>query len=94
MNELPVPPVAEADNLARELVRVWAAGGRQCVSIEIGLWSDPAAWGLLLVDLARHIANAYEQQDARDRRETLERIRTAFDAEWETPTDEPTGEIM
>jgi hypothetical protein len=51
-------------------------------------WSDPAAWGLLLVDIARHASLAYERE-GRDRAETLARIREGFDAEWSSPTDEP-----
>ena len=91
MKELPVPSAAIADASARELARVWAAGGEQHVSLAAGLWTDPGAWGLLLVDLARHVANAYEQTEGRDRAEVLARIRDAFDAEWQTPTDSPTG---
>jgi hypothetical protein len=79
VSELPVPPLAAADRNARELVRVWAASGRQHVSIATGLWSDPAAWGLLLVDLARHAANAYEQTEGRKASEVLARIKAAFD---------------
>ena len=91
MKELPVPSAAKDDASSRELARVWAAGGRQHVSLETGLWTDPAAWGLLLVDLARHVANAYEQTEGRDPVDVLTRIRDAFDAEWNTPPDSPTG---
>jgi len=91
MKELSVPPAARADSAARELARVWAAGGEQHVSLEIGLWPDPGAWGLLLVDLARHVANAYEQTQGHDASDVLARIREAFDAEWQTPTDSPSG---
>jgi hypothetical protein len=45
----------------------------------------------MLVDLAKHVANAYEQVDGRDRDETLARIKAGFDAEWDHATDEPTG---
>ncbi len=51
-------------------------------------WKDPAAWGLTLVDVARHAANAYEKE-GRDRDVTLKRIREAFDAEWFNPTNTP-----
>jgi len=95
MKELPVPPAARTDSAARELARVWAAGGEQHVSLEIGLWPDPAAWGLLLVDLARHVANAYERTKGQDASasDVLARIREAFDAEWEAPTDSPSGGV-
>ena len=91
MKELPVPAAAKSDASARELARVWAAGGKQHVSLATGLWSDPGAWGLLLVDLARHVANAYEEMEGRDPSQVLARIRDAFDVEWQNPTDTPSG---
>lgn len=85
--ELPVPPAAAQSESARELARVWAADGRQEVVILTDVWEDPAAWGLVLVDLARHVARAYAEQKGRDESETLRRLRSAFDAEWATPTE-------
>jgi len=92
-HELPIPEPALADPRARELVRVWAARGAQHVSIATGLWKDPGAWGIALVDLARHIARAYELT-GQDGKAALERIRAGFDAEWSHPTDEPTGGLV
>jgi hypothetical protein len=40
----------------------------------------------MLVDVARHAANAYERE-GRDRKEVLARIRQFFEAEWASPTD-------
>lgn len=88
-HELPVPPAAERDDRARELVRVWAAGGVQHVVLATGLWSDPAAWGLVLVDLARHAARSYASGDPDEEARVRDRIRQAFDAEWTHPTDSP-----
>ena len=76
-----------------ELVRVWIAGGNQHVSLSGNLWPDPAAWGLLLVDLAKHVASAYKDQ-GRDYEEALRRVRAGMDAEWSHPTDEPTGNTI
>ena len=45
------------------------------------------------VDLARHVANAYEQLEAHDIDEVLALIRLGFEAEWESPTDEVEGEV-
>lgn len=91
--ELDIPPLAKVDPQAAEIARIWAAGGKQHVSLRTGMWDDPAAWGIMLVDLARHAANAYEQSDGRKRVEVLRRIREYFDAEWESPTDEATGSV-
>jgi hypothetical protein len=94
MHELPVPPAASEDPRAIELLRVWAAGGQQHVSLATNLWQDPAAWGLMLVDLAKHVASAYKQTDGRDPSEVLNRIRQGFDAEWSDATDTPTGALL
>jgi len=71
-----------------ELVRIWIVDGNQHVSISGNLWRDPAAWGLMLVDLAKHIANAYAQH-GEDREAMLKRILAGVLAEIESPTDEP-----
>jgi hypothetical protein len=91
--ELPIPPAAQADRGAAEITRVWTARGEQHVSVRTGLWEDPAAWGLMLVDLARHVANAYQQQEGRSREEVLRRIREGLDAEWNSPTGRAEGEL-
>jgi hypothetical protein len=86
-HELPIPPVALADAKARELIRIWAASGNQHMSLAAGLWDDPAAWGIMLVDLARHLARAYEQSHGFDADAALTRIRQGMDAEWFKDTD-------
>ena len=48
----------------------------------------------MLVDLAHHVANAYEQGAGTDRLEALARIREGFDAEWESSTDEVHGGLL
>jgi hypothetical protein len=81
------PPPLASDREAIEILRVWAApDDAQQVTLRT-YWSDPAAWGLLLVDIARHASVAYGRE-GRDPTETLARIREGFDAEWSSPTDE------
>jgi hypothetical protein len=60
-NELLIPPGAEEDPKAMEVIRVWVAKGGQHVSLNPLVWKDPQAWGIVLADLAGHVANAYEQ---------------------------------
>jgi hypothetical protein len=82
------PPPLAKNRDAVEIVRVWAAlNDGQQITLRTN-WSDPAAWGLLLVDIARHVTLAYERE-GRDPAETLARIREGFDAEWSSPTDKP-----
>lgn len=87
------PPQAVESSSAFELVRVWVADGGQHVSVATGVWEDPAAWGIMLVDLARHIANAYAETKGVRQAAILERIKEGFDAEWSAPTDEPSGGV-
>jgi hypothetical protein len=95
INELPIPPaVTSSKKKTFEIARIWAADGKQHVSLATELWQDPASWGLMLVDLARHVANAYEQSEGRDPMEVLARIKDGFDAEWDNPTDTPTGNLL
>jgi hypothetical protein len=80
-NQLIVPNVATRDPQSFEILRVWIAEKNQHVSLRSGVWEDPAAWGLMLADLARHIANTYGQRSDGKHAETLRRIREAFNVE-------------
>ena len=90
---LDIPPTAMADPKAKEIARIWATGGKQEVCLRTAAWKDPAAWGLILVDLARHVARSYEQIEGRDRNEVLARIREGFDADWPPEFDTTTGSV-
>jgi len=92
--ELPAPPATKACVTSLELVRVWAIDGKQHVTLAAELWDDPAAWGIMLVDLAKHVADAYHQSTGRETEEILNRIKVGFEAEWCSATDEPTGGLM
>jgi hypothetical protein len=85
--ELDAPPIA-GEPSAFEVLRVWAASNQpQQISLRT-TWPDPAAWGLMIVDIARHASKAYAGGDTAREREVLARIKQAFDAEWQAPTDE------
>lgn len=86
VNELPIPAAARGATSALEIVRVWIADENQHFSLGTGVWKDLAAWGLLLADLARHVAASYGGS-ADERAVTLARIRAGLDIEWTHPTD-------
>jgi hypothetical protein len=89
------PPAATGDSGAFELLRVWVANEGQHVSLRSGVWEDPFAWGIVLADLARHIVNAEAMQRKDfDEEAFLERLLEGFQAEIDSPTDEPEGELM
>jgi hypothetical protein len=91
---LDIPPAAARDKAAFEVLRVWIAEQGQHVSIRSGAWEDPFAWGIVLADLARHIALAQQlHKPETDTDAFVERLLEGFHAEIENPTDEPEGEV-
>lgn len=92
-DQLRVPEAAKTDAKSFELLRVWVAHQDQHISMRAGVWEDPAAWGVMLADLARHIANSFEKWEKRDPLEVLESIRAAFESDLQSSSTEVEGEI-
>ena len=94
--ELQVPPNARSDKNARELVRAWAAHGGLHCSLNVDNWGDNerVAWGILLTDIVRHVANAMYEQKGWSKEETIREIRRVLNAELDAPTAEPSGEFL
>jgi Domain of unknown function (DUF5076) len=91
---LDLPPAAKRDRGSFEVLRVWIAEKGQHVSIRSGAWEDPFAWGIVLADLARHVANAHSIQNPElDKDAFLDRLLEGFEAEITNPTDDPEGEV-
>ena len=91
---LTIPEEAQRDKASFEVLRVWIANQAQHVSIRSGAWEDPFAWGIVLADLARHIALAHQlQNEGTDTDAFLDRLLEGFQAEIDNPTDEPEGEV-
>ena len=92
MNALTPPPEALTDPNAVEFARIWAAHRQQHVSLRVEQWKhNPGVWGIMLSDLAQHVANAYEQQGVGTREDVLQSIVSVFLAEFAEPTDAPAG---
>lgn len=87
IKELPVPPTSQMSEKAAEVLRVWINADRNMDVSLISAFAEPAAWGILLVDIARHVARAYEGDGVCSQAEALGQIRELFDAEWDRPTD-------
>ena len=86
-NELKTPSPAVADPEAAELIRAWIVGGGLHVSLRKG-FDDPSAWGLMLVDIARHASRMYAAEGDYTEQEAMQRIRALWNAEIADPTDE------
>ncbi|WP_422927282.1 DUF5076 domain-containing protein [Singulisphaera sp. PoT] len=97
-NELPIPPAANASP-AIEMIRVWLANGQLHTVLNIGFWEDRglderSAWGVLLADVVRHVADAHESEYGHAPSESIARIRQAFEAEMGHPTSERLGQFI
>ncbi len=91
---LPIPNnVAQAPN-AFELFSVWYVDDVLYVTVKAGAWKDPAAYGIMIADLIRHIAHTCWKVEGRDKQEALTRILEGFQAGIEFPTDEPAGKLI
>ena len=97
---LPIPGPAKRDSKSVEMVRAWIAEGDLLVMLNIGFWENASsqidereAWGMLMADMARHIANAHETEYGRDPRETLKVICEAFEHEIMKPTSTHSGKF-
>ena len=95
---LMIPPAAETDDNAIEMIRGWIAeGGMHCV-LNVGHWhknsavDERHAWGIMLADIARHISNALEDVTGLDRRESLRLVTESFNTEIGHRTSEHPGE--
>ena len=96
-NELSVPPGAVKDKQACELVRAWIAHGGLHCSLNVSAWDDEHAaigWGILLTDIVRHVANALHESKNWDRDETIDKIRSVFNAELNSPAAEAKGKFV
>lgn len=69
MNELKIPEGVMDDPNATEMIRVWIGNRDIHVSMLLGMWEEASnhdidereAWGEMLADLIRHIANGLTQ---------------------------------
>ena len=89
---LPVPEPARKDARSlRSAARMASGWEAACKSTRRSVGGPCRVGVSMLADLARHIANAYEQEQRLERAPVLERIKAAFDAELSEPTDHPKG---
>src|SRR3954447_17415114 len=86
-----VPSEVQSDPKAREILRAWVANGGLVCALRPETWPETSNWGIVLADVARHVANAFHDLKGDEPAVTVEKIRKLFNAELANPTDEPTG---
>jgi len=80
------PPPTVLEHGGMEVLRAAIVEGTLHVSLRRA-FNDPEAWGLLIADVARHVARIYATESNMPEEQTIERIRNMFDAEMDAPTD-------
>jgi len=97
MRELPIPDAATHDSNSAEMLRVWIADNGLHCSINIGMYvetsevAEEAAWGTILADAARHIADGLNRRYDRSKKEALQKIEQRFVRELGEPTSPAEG---
>lgn len=100
MNERPIPEAALSDKNSVEMLRVWIANRKLHCSLKVGMYQESMnieeekAWGMILADAARHIAQALESGYSMDSKESLRKIRDAFAKELADPTSSADGDFV
>lgn len=92
MADRDIKPTTTGDQ-AHEMIRAWVADGDLHCKLNIGSWGDnePMGWGILLSDVARHVADALYEQHGIEREHTLAAIRAVFNDELNSPSSETRG---
>lgn len=96
IKELIRPPATEKAKNATELVRAWIVEKDLHCSLNVGVFGDneKIIWGILLSDVARHVADAMEKEKGIPAAETLAQIASSFNYEMRTPTAKTKGSFV
>jgi hypothetical protein len=92
VHELPAPPEAILHG-GQEVLRAFIVEGDLHVSLT-NAFERPAVWGVLLVDIARHVARMYSQDGAALRDQALDEIYRTLQAEWSIPDDDGQTDVI
>jgi hypothetical protein len=97
MDARAIPPAALRDANAVELARVWIAEQGLHCALKFGLYAhdgvdrETSAWGIILADLAGHVADALSAEGMGARAALFEAIVERFYEEVSAPSSERTG---
>jgi hypothetical protein len=81
-NALNIPPSIKSE--AQEVLRAAVNNGELHISL-VRAFQQPDAWGMLFVDVSRHIARLYAREKFCSEEEAFDRIRAAFESAARDP---------
>jgi len=79
-------PQAALEHGGVEVLRAVIVDGGLHVSLRRA-FDDVEAWGMLIADVTRHIARIYATESTLTEDEVIERVRSLYSAEMDSPTD-------
>ena len=71
---------------SEELIRVWELFDKQKFIINTLHYSDPAMWGILIVDLMKQVTSSYCVKSDLEYEQVFERIMQGFKVELNNPS--------
>jgi hypothetical protein len=96
MRTLVIPPAAQRDEDAVQMLTAWIAENGLHCTLNVGMWqaqgkSEAVAWGILLADVIRHLANAIKDEGGVEVEATIAQVVQSLVAELDVPTSEAKG---
>ena len=96
MRPLVIPPAAQRDETAVQMLSGWIAENGLHCTMNVGFWrghgrDEAHSWGIFLADVARHIGNAIQEQQGVSAEETVQAISASFTIEMDNPTSAAAG---
>jgi len=78
------------------MLSAWIAERGLHCSLNVGMWSaqgkdEAAAWGILVADLIRHVANAIQDQTGISAESTMDQLLHSLRSELDEPTSAVSG---
>ncbi|MHA6884529.1 DUF5076 domain-containing protein [Ralstonia pseudosolanacearum] len=100
MSERSIPAAALRDQDAVEMLRVWIAEQKLHCSMKVGMYLETMdipeedAWGVILADVTRHLANAMRSGYSANRDVSIEKIKESYLKELANPTSDADGDFV
>lgn len=96
MRALTIPPAAQRDETSIQMISAWVAERGLHCTLNIGMWEaeghdESKAWGILLADVVRHVANAIEESNGGDADMVTTKIIQSLMSELDCPTSKAGG---
>ncbi|HEV7957225.1 MAG TPA: DUF5076 domain-containing protein [Marisediminicola sp.] len=88
MPDLPTPAFDPTAAGVVEILRVWTTSAGERVVLRVDTL-EPAAWGILLVDIGKHVAHAYARAGTHSANDAFAQLLATFIAEIGNATDSP-----